>query len=144
MSCQININKCMPHREGTHQTFTSSENGCTHVGINVDRNVVRQFKVDGEVLQEGHADSRCDYILLNDDKKSSYYIELKGSDLKKAIQQIEDTINMIAPSIPTYMVFRRIIYRTGSHDVHDSKVTFWKGKNKGSVIIKSRMLEENI
>ena len=60
MSCQININKCMPHREGTHQTFTSSENGCTHVGINVDRNVVRQFKVDGEVLQDTRMD--CNHL----------------------------------------------------------------------------------
>ena len=144
MSRQININGCVPYREGRHQTFTSSENGCTHIGKNVNHNVVRQFKVDGEVLQEGHADSRCDYVLLNDEKKTSYYIELKGSDLKKAIQQVEDTISMIAPSIPTYTIFRRIIYRTGSHNVHDSKVTVWKGRHKSSAIIKSRMLEENI
>ena len=144
MSHQIDINGCTPYREGTHQTFTSSENGCTHVGNNVERNKVRQFKVDGEVLKSGYADSRCDYILLNDEKESSYYIELKGSDLKKAIQQIEDTIDMIAPSILTYTIFRRIIYRTGSHKVHESKVTFWKKKYNGSVIIKSRELKENI
>ena len=144
MSRQININGCRPYREGRHQTFTSSEKRCTHVGKNIDRNEVRQFKVDGEVLQAGDTDSRCDYLLLNDEKQSSYYIELKGSDLKKAIQQIEDTISMISPSIPTYTIFRRIIYRTGSHNVHDSEVTFWKGKNKGPAIIKERMLEENI
>lgn len=144
MSRQIDINECKPYREGKLQTFTSSENGCTHVGKNIDRNKVRQFKVDGQVLRAGDADSRCDYLLLNDEKQSSYYIELKGSDLKKAIQQIEDTISMIAPSIPTYTVFRRIIYRTGSHNVHDSKVTIWKGKHKRSAIIKARMLEENV
>ena len=130
MSRQININGCRPYREGRHQTFTSSEKRCTHVGKNIDRNEVRQFKVDGEVLQAGDTDSRCDYLLLNDEKQSSYYIELKGSDLKKAIQQIEDTISMISPSIPTYTIFRRIIYRTGSHNVHDSEVTFWKGKKQ--------------
>lgn len=60
--------------------------------------------------------------------------------MKKAVV----TISMISPSIPTYTIFRRIIYRTGSHNVHDSEVTFWKGKNKGTAIIKERMLEENI
>ena len=60
-----------------------------HVGKNKNRHMIRQFKVDGEVVAAGDMSPRCDYLLLNDDAKTSYYIELKGSDLVKAIEQIE-------------------------------------------------------
>jgi hypothetical protein len=92
-----NINDFTPHRAGQHSVFTSAENRCTHVGKNKNRHMIRQFKVDGEVVAAGDMSPRCDYLLLNDDAKTSYYIELKGSDLVKAIEQIETTVAMIAP-----------------------------------------------
>lgn len=89
-----NINDFTPHRAGQHSVFTSAENRCTHVGKNKNRHMIRQFKVDGEVVAAGDMSPRCDYLLLNDDAKTSYYIELKGSDLVKAIEQIETTVAM--------------------------------------------------
>ena len=96
--------------------------------------MVRFFRSSGE--------ERCDYLLVNDDAKTSYYIELKGSDLSKAIRQIENTIKLIAPSLSGYAVFRRIIYHTGSHNVRASDVLRWKAKHK--VVIKGREYSENI
>ena len=40
--------------------------------------MIRQFKVDGDVVAAGDMSPRCDYLLLNDDAKTSYYIELKA------------------------------------------------------------------
>lgn len=111
---KYSINDYPPYRAGKHSVFTSSENGCTHCGKNTSQCMVRQFKIDGGVFTDGTT-PRCDYLLLNDDRHTSYYIELKGSDLPKAIEQLEHTISMISPSIPDYKVFRRIVYRTGSH-----------------------------
>lgn len=136
-----NINDYTPFREGKHPVFSSSENGCRHIGNNVSRQYIRHFKVDGEVFS-GSGEERCDYLLLNDEAKTSYYIELKGSDLSKAIRQIENTIKLIAPSLSGYAVFRRIIYHTGSHNVRASDVLRWKAKR--SAVIKEREYSENI
>lgn len=78
-----NINDYQPFREGRHPVFTSPENGCKHIGKNVNKQYIRHFKVDGEVFR-GPGEERCDYLLLNDEAATSYYIELKGSDLPKA------------------------------------------------------------
>lgn len=135
------INEFKPYREGHHTVFTSMENRCTHIGNNINKHMVRQFKVDGDVIKTGQ---RCDYLLLNDETQTSYYIELKGSDLIKAIDQIDTTIGLIAPSIPKYKVQRRIIYRTGTHKIQTRPVLDWKQKYGRAVVIKERLLEESI
>lgn len=135
------IKKYMPFREGEHSVFSSSENGCRHIGNNVNRQHIRHFKIDEEVFN-GSSEERCDYLLLNDDAGTSYYIELKGSDLSKAIRQIENTIRLISSSLPGYKIFRRIVYRTSSHDVHSSDILRWKAKEK--TVIKQREYLENI
>ena len=139
----IDINSFKPFRAGKHPEFSSSENGCTHVGQNINRQSVRHFKIDGDVITSTDI-QKCDFLLLNDEAQTSYYIELKGSDLAKAIDQIDNTISMISASIPQYRIFRRIIYRTGSHSIKTSKVTFWQKKHGRTAQIKERMLRENI
>lgn len=136
-----NIKNYMPFREGEHSVFSSSENGCRHIGNNVNRQHIRHFKIDGEVFS-GSSEERSDYLLLNDVARTSYYIELKGSDLSKAIRQIENTIRLISPSLPGYEIFRRIVYRTSSHDVHSSDILRWRAKEKA--VIKQREHSENI
>ena len=42
-------------------------------------------KIDGNVIKAG---SRCDYLLLNEESRMAYLIELKGSDLVKAAEDI--------------------------------------------------------
>ena len=136
-----NINDYKPFRTGQYPVFTSSENGCRHIGNNTKRQYVLHFKVDGEIFT-GTVETRCDYLLLNDDTKTAYYIELKGSDLSKAIRQIENTIKLLSPSLPGYAVLRRIVYHTGSHNVHASEVLRWKARYKA--VVKERAYSENI
>ena len=64
---RCNINDFTPYRAGQHSVFTSAENRCTHVGKNKNRHMIRQFKVDGDVVAAGDMSPRCDYLLLNDD-----------------------------------------------------------------------------
>lgn len=140
----ININDFTPQRAGEFPEFRSSENNCVHIGKNPNHNYIRQFKVDGEVLAATSPEQRCDYLLLNDTATRSYYIELKGSDLPKAIAQIENTIKLISPSVREYEIFRRIVYRTGSHKIQESAVLKWKAKHGKSVLIQSRQIQEVI
>ena len=139
----LDINEFKPFRSGKYPEFPSSENGCTHIGQNIHRHSVRHFKIDGVVVTRTDI-QKCDFLLLNDEAQTSYYIELKGSDLAKAIDQIENTVSMISASIPQYRIFRRIVYRTGSHSIKTSKVTLWQKKHGRSAQIKERMLRENI
>ena len=140
----ININDFTPRREGQFPEFRSSENHCVHIGENPNHNYIRQFKVDGEVISAASQEQRCDYLLLNDTETRSFYIELKGSDLPKAISQIENTIKLISPSIKKYVIFRRIVYHTGSHKTQESAVLKWKLKHGNSAKIQSRQMKDQL
>lgn len=139
------LDGCTPVRCGTYPKFVSSENGCSHIGNNKDSNYVRQYQIDGQVVPSTSAAERCDYLLLNDTKQDAYYIELKGSDIHKAMRQVDNSVRMIQSSHPGYTIYRRIVYHSGSHDVNSSTVTRWKRTHGVKfVIIKSTRIEENI
>lgn len=114
---------------------------CQHRAQNIVRqnnlrSIVRQYKVDGNIIKEGN---KCDYIILNDDLKTVYLIELKGHDIHHAIKQLEDTLKIMKDNLHDYTFFLRIVY-TGkcTHAVRDNKTTRWKdnhGKSKDSVAI---------
>lgn len=94
--------------------------------------------MDGGVFEKGKDPQRCDYLLLNDTDKTSYYIELKGSDIRTAIKQIDSTVSLINPSI-NYTVFRRIIlHKVRPHEIQDNTVIKWRLKHKEAVIQSSQ------
>lgn len=139
----MDINDYTPHRAGTYTEFVSSENGCKHIGRNVSGHEIRQFKIDGEVFTKNADTARCDYLLLNDEAKRAYYIELKGSDLEKAIQQIEATVQIFQNSLPEYTPFKRVVYFSGTTGLRESTVHRWKAKNP-TAVIKERLYSEAI
>lgn len=58
---------------------------------NPSRSKVRKIRVDDCVITEG---LRCDWLLINH-RSVEHFVELKGSDVRHAIQQIEVTIKKI-------------------------------------------------
>lgn len=77
-----------------------------HKGVNKESSAVTHYKIDGIVIQTG---IRCDFLLINEDKKIAYLIELKGSDLVKAAQQLETTARVLQRELSTYSLQYRII-----------------------------------
>lgn len=116
------------------------------VFIPAGRNLITLLsKVDGEIFKKGAAEEKCDYLLLNDDAHKAYYIELKGSDIPKAIRQVENAIHLLHHgAIADYEVFCRIVYHTGSHSVRGNTALKWLANRKGKALIKERMYEENV
>ncbi len=123
---------------------------CKHITNNPKGYDVRQFRIDGEIIKEGE---KCDWLVTCDDKKNlrAYFIELKGSDINKAIRQVEETCKLLKSELNGYEMFFRIIYKSGSHDVRSSSVTKWKqakgcdtktGKHRAE--LGSKVLEEEI
>lgn len=125
-----------PCLEGRHRQFVSSENHCKHIGDNSKEKYIRQIKVDGDVFPPGKQPKRCDYLLLNDTDKVAYYIELKGSDIRTAIEQIDNTVSLIAPIIKDYtVIFRRIIlHKVRPHEIQDNHVTKWKRRHNAVIV----------
>lgn len=137
----IDINCYKPYRKGKHATFTAEENRCSYIGENPKRKDIRQFKIDGEVFSKGSSQLRCDFLFLNDTDQKAYYVELKGSNILHAIEQIKKTEEAIQMSIIKYAVYRRIVCsRSCSHDIRNHKCLMWRKSGKGANIIKERQM----
>ena len=98
---------------------------CKYIADNRYEKSVAQYIIDGNVIKEGE---RCDFLLLNKTDLDVFFIEIKGSDIGKAIDQIARTEEVLKDSITGFETYYRIVYRTGTHDVNSSKVVNWKKK----------------
>lgn len=118
-----------------------------HIGHNDSHSLVRQYKIDGEVLPKGKAPERCDFMLLTDSTNppTAYLIELKGSpaDGDKCISQVESTEKMCTDSLKGYRILYRFIFGKGS-GVYSSNFINWRDKlPKGKLISKRSMVEDH-
>ena len=139
---EIRTKDCVPIRQGKVGRIVSEENGCKHVGINERSHEIRQFRIDSGVIAKNAEVLRCDYLVANDTARRAYFIELKGSDVKKAMRQIDNTVAM-TKDLDGYAVFPRIIFK-GTINVNTSLRTKWSAKYGGRVKIKRNMIEESI
>jgi len=98
-----------------------------HIAKNGDNCLVRQLKIDGCVITDNI--KKCDYLVLNDDKCTAYFNELKGSDISVAIEQIEQTVERLKKDLLNYDKKLRIVY---SGKVGSGTIAKWKIKNKNA------------
>ena len=130
----------------------SNKNPAQHIAINASEHPVRKYKIDGCVLNDGN---KCDFMVLNDELKNAYLIELKGSysDLEKAIKQLDESWQQLKSTLSGYTFLFRIVYRKGSstHNVKGSRVRRWENEHGGKTkegykitVIKQKTLEETI
>lgn len=113
-----------------------------HKGNNVDKSYVTHYQIDGVVIQSG---SRCDFLLINEDKLTAYLIELKGSDLAKAAEQLEATEKELKNELVNYnLQYRIIANKCKTHEIESSSYKKYRIKWKKSLIQASGHYEENI
>ncbi|MDR2754951.1 MAG: hypothetical protein LBC20_04530 [Planctomycetaceae bacterium] len=90
------------HTENTNNLKQSiivcSENRSTYKYYNKSQHCVAKIKVDGGLISDLTI-KKCDWLLVNWNNCNSYFIELKGSDFKKAITQIKATLEVLLPSL---------------------------------------------
>lgn len=83
-----NQNKdCIEKTNVSHILF--KEKGKSITFTNPDRNQCYKLQVDGCLIKK---DLRCDNILIDPWNNSGFYIELKGGDISKAIEQLKRTV----------------------------------------------------
>ena len=93
-----------------------------HKGLNPRKAYVTQYQIDGVVIKTG---SRCDYLLMNEESQTAYLIELKGSDLVKAAEQLEAT-------------------ERKTQEIHSSSYRKYQLRWKGRLMQKTGCIEEII
>ena len=66
--------------------------------VNPDHNTYRAIQVDGCVFnaEDGH---KCDKLLESEKYADQYFVELKGGDSNKAVEQLKDTIDKMQPRL---------------------------------------------
>ena len=84
-----------------------SRDGPKHEAINAKRLSVNHYRIDGVVITNGE---RCDFaVILEEERKQAILIELKGSDLSKAVRQLETTQKRLEEDLKGYEVYYRIV-----------------------------------
>lgn len=102
-------------------TLTDKKSSTTYIYENNSSNKLTKYRVD-DCLIDDH-NSKCDFLLLNCDKKESYFVELKGSDLIKAVEQIDRSIDLLHSKFKDFSVNGRIVLtRVNTTDLKNTKL----------------------
>ena len=141
----------------------SSENHNRHILKNDVNAVIYQYRIDGNkannspkpVFLSGTSKKRCDFaseVVVSDKETRLHLIELKGSDLKEAIFQIESTIETFKNDnkifgrfrLDMYEIYPRVvIHRVNTHALNDSVTRRIKSRFP-RFVVKERILEESV
>jgi hypothetical protein len=119
------------------------EESSKYIGNNNDRKSFYSYIPDVMFSNKGEA---CDYLLYNE--TNVYFIELKGSDILKAVDQITNSYKRYKEYFINYSINARIIPTRGNTFVatNSKYIKFKKMINElnGTVITKEKVIEENI
>lgn len=116
-----------------------------HRATNASRCRVSHYQIDGYVVQDDSI--RCDFLLMNDDKTDAYLIELKGSDIEHALEQLEATAIQLKEELHGYTVKYRLVHsRAKTQAMRGIKFKKFKQRHSkvGEFAYKENLLEEII
>ena len=106
--------------------------------VNSAENYMAVCRVEDCLIKDG---DRCDYLLFDCEAEKAYFIELKGSNLSKAVGQIDNTLtNLINQIYPKFKISARIVLtRVNTHALTDTayKRLEKRVKNLGGTLKKS-------
>lgn len=67
---------------------------------------VRKYRLDGKLVKNKKC---CDFTVINDTSRMVYYIELKGRDVGRAVEQLLAGEKICHNELPDYLSYYRII-----------------------------------
>nr|WP_142411516.1 hypothetical protein [Clostridium sp. Marseille-P7770] len=116
---------------------------CVHRAINTAQNLVRQYQIDEGVITDKTI-QKCDFLVLNDEKMDAYLIELKGTDLRHALEQLEQTERHLSAELRSYTLYYRIVYKANTHAIRSSEYVKFCKLKKNRVKASTDIIEEKI
>jgi len=81
--------KCSNCNEG--EKVTVKERKCKFTLENPSKTHICRIRIDGCVVQDQDT-RKCDYLVLVCENKAAYFVELKGCDFSRAVDQLTRTI----------------------------------------------------
>ena len=87
---------CVETRSDSLIVFSENKSKITFE--NPARNTYRAIQVDGCVFTAADG-SKCDNLLEGEEYADQYFVELKGGDSGKAVEQLKDTIERLPPRL---------------------------------------------
>lgn len=109
---------------------------------------INKYIIDDCVLANLENDKKCDYLFLveNNKHRDGYFIELKGSDVPRAIKQINNSINLLRSNIEGNIYGRIICTKfPKAPDTKSSQAYLQLMKLVGGkLMIRSQQLTESI
>jgi hypothetical protein len=147
-NCQNLFNEDCLIWNDNRKLITVSENGRTFKGDNKQQYEFSLFRVDDCIISDKTV-GKCDYLLLNCSEQVAYFIELKGSDLIKAITQIDSSITLLLKTIEDFKIInaRVVLTKVKTPSTNSSYEIKLKKKLKnlgGTLEYKSILFEENL
>lgn len=113
-----------------------------HKGINNGRACVSHYKIDGVVIKSGN---RCDFLLMNETARIAYLIELKGSDLIKAVKQLEATEKALIQQLSGYSLRYRIVAnKCRTQEIRSSEYRKYQLRWNKRLMLRTGYIEEDI
>jgi hypothetical protein len=104
---------------------------------------INKYIVDDCLLRLRQRHEKCDYLFIIDNLKSAYFIECKGSDVLKAVNQIQASINMLAGDLAEYVIKARIVpTKVFNPDLRSQSYRKLREKLKGDLIVKNIVYTE--
>ena len=88
--------RCVKLKSDSLIVFSEKKSKITFV--NPEHNTYRAIQVDGCVFnaEDGH---KCDKLLESEVYADQYFVEIKGGDSNKAVEQLKDTIERLPPRL---------------------------------------------
>lgn len=77
-----------------HERIPVEENGKKYTLENTEKECIARIKVDGG-LYPSNSEKKADYLIIRCEHDIAYFVELKGSDINKACEQILSTIDLL-------------------------------------------------
>jgi hypothetical protein len=78
-----------------------------YVCINNSNKHLAMYMVDGGLIANNGA--KCDFLLLVCENKYAYFIELKGSDIVHAVEQIDKSVDLLVKGLSGFAIHGRIV-----------------------------------
>ena len=115
----------------------------THIAYNRGSSVVTHYQVDGVIIKSGN---KCDFLLINEDKKTAYLIELKGSDLSWAAMQLQATEQTLSAQLAPYqpLQYRIVANKCRTNEIETAEFKKYRKLWKNRLVYKSVKYEEKI
>jgi hypothetical protein len=100
MKQSYNFGACGKCKTDKEIVLRDKKAGPQFIGRNPNKKEILKVEVDHCLPITG---KRCDYLLIDQDENAAHFIELKGSKIKDALEQLENSIFVISNPEKNYI-----------------------------------------